>query len=299
MARKPVGKARPRKAETKPNLPHHNLPPHLAPLLLLGRDEDPEYGLDLQEKVPDEFKGELIEQLLAIAADETFYTYSEDEDPNPDPRCFAQVNAVRALCYVAEGNDSIVEPVLALYTSRDYLILEELPVLFASIGEGAFPRLAATVADEDADPCLRDGAAESMAQITELYPDLYEKAVEVIEAALQKSPDTELCAYFASVLLEMGSEQSVPIIQQAFLEDKIDQEILSHDEFNSVLAQIATLPDVDGEEDIDVTIGDVPGDPEEEAVVQAPFVAEEKVGRNDACPCGSGKKYKKCCGVGK
>ena len=26
-------------------------------------------------------------------------------------------------------------------------------------------------------------------------------------------------------------------------------------------------------------------------------VAVEKVGRNDPCPCGSGKKYKKCCGV--
>ncbi len=25
-------------------------------------------------------------------------------------------------------------------------------------------------------------------------------------------------------------------------------------------------------------------------------VNENKVGRNDACPCGSGKKYKKCCG---
>ncbi|MDR0339929.1 MAG: SEC-C domain-containing protein [Desulfovibrio sp.] len=24
-----------------------------------------------------------------------------------------------------------------------------------------------------------------------------------------------------------------------------------------------------------------------------------KVGRNDECPCGSGKKYKKCCGSGK
>jgi preprotein translocase subunit SecA len=23
---------------------------------------------------------------------------------------------------------------------------------------------------------------------------------------------------------------------------------------------------------------------------------EEKVGRNDPCPCGSGQKYKKCCG---
>ncbi len=25
--------------------------------------------------------------------------------------------------------------------------------------------------------------------------------------------------------------------------------------------------------------------------------AEHAVGRNDPCPCGSGKKYKKCCGL--
>ena len=33
---------------------------------------------------------------------------------------------------------------------------------------------------------------------------------------------------------------------------------------------------------------------------KAPIVkkASEKVGRNDPCPCGSGKKYKKCCGSG-
>jgi SWIM/SEC-C metal-binding protein len=27
-------------------------------------------------------------------------------------------------------------------------------------------------------------------------------------------------------------------------------------------------------------------------------VKTEKVSRNDPCPCGSGKKYKKCCGAG-
>ena len=27
-------------------------------------------------------------------------------------------------------------------------------------------------------------------------------------------------------------------------------------------------------------------------------VQSEKVSRNDPCPCGSGKKYKKCCGAG-
>ncbi|MBC8417397.1 MAG: PBPRA1643 family SWIM/SEC-C metal-binding motif protein [Pseudomonadota bacterium] len=26
-----------------------------------------------------------------------------------------------------------------------------------------------------------------------------------------------------------------------------------------------------------------------------PVISEKKVGRNEPCPCGSGKKYKKCC----
>ncbi len=30
--------------------------------------------------------------------------------------------------------------------------------------------------------------------------------------------------------------------------------------------------------------------------VRKPVVREDKIGRNDPCPCGSGKKYKKCCG---
>ena len=29
---------------------------------------------------------------------------------------------------------------------------------------------------------------------------------------------------------------------------------------------------------------------------QKPRKAEKKVGRNEPCPCGSGSKYKKCCG---
>ncbi|MDH7497985.1 MAG: SEC-C metal-binding domain-containing protein, partial [Syntrophomonadaceae bacterium] len=45
--------------------------------------------------------------------------------------------------------------------------------------------------------------------------------------------------------------------------------------------------------------------PQERAVVEnrepaerKPVKAGKRVGRNDACPCGSGKKYKKCCGKG-
>lgn len=36
--------------------------------------------------------------------------------------------------------------------------------------------------------------------------------------------------------------------------------------------------------------------PEAPQPAPQPYVSKEKVGRNDPCPCGSGKKYKKCCG---
>jgi preprotein translocase subunit SecA len=35
---------------------------------------------------------------------------------------------------------------------------------------------------------------------------------------------------------------------------------------------------------------------EGEERVQQPIIAEKRPGRNDDCPCGSGKKYKNCCG---
>lgn len=40
-----------------------------------------------------------------------------------------------------------------------------------------------------------------------------------------------------------------------------------------------------------------PSQPEEEEKAHQPFVRDgQKVGRNQPCPCGSGKKYKQCCG---
>jgi preprotein translocase subunit SecA len=36
----------------------------------------------------------------------------------------------------------------------------------------------------------------------------------------------------------------------------------------------------------------------QEAVKRTPASAEPKIGRNDPCPCGSGKKYKSCHGQG-
>ncbi|MBO8157624.1 MAG: preprotein translocase subunit SecA [Bacillaceae bacterium] len=41
----------------------------------------------------------------------------------------------------------------------------------------------------------------------------------------------------------------------------------------------------------------VAGGGENQAKKRKPFVKQQTVGRNDPCPCGSGKKYKRCCGA--
>nr|WP_314624085.1 PBPRA1643 family SWIM/SEC-C metal-binding motif protein [uncultured Noviherbaspirillum sp.] len=52
-----------------------------------------------------------------------------------------------------------------------------------------------------------------------------------------------------------------------------------------------------------VLVGIEPDKPEDMTDVERALhpvlpVHVEKIGRNEACPCGSGKKYKKCCGAG-
>lgn len=55
--------------------------------------------------------------------------------------------------------------------------------------------------------------------------------------------------------------------------------------------------------DWEVIVGVEPDEPENIADVEmllnhpTPLRNPVKVGRNDPCPCGSGRKYKKCCGA--
>ena len=55
--------------------------------------------------------------------------------------------------------------------------------------------------------------------------------------------------------------------------------------------------------DWEVIVGVEPDEPEDIADVEkflnapTPLRKPVKVGRNDPCPCGSGLKYKKCCGA--
>jgi hypothetical protein len=80
-------------------------------------------------------------------------------------------------------------------------------------------------------------------------------------------------------------------LRRAFEEGLVEPGYISRDEFDLA---IATAPP--GETLRDTRENRPPiGDVAEEIAWWAEFAAP-KVGRNDPCPCGSGKKFKKCCG---
>ena len=39
-----------------------------------------------------------------------------------------------------------------------------------------------------------------------------------------------------------------------------------------------------------------PSEEDDQSMMNSPIHNGQKIGRNDPCPCGSGKKYKNCCG---
>jgi preprotein translocase subunit SecA len=53
--------------------------------------------------------------------------------------------------------------------------------------------------------------------------------------------------------------------------------------------------------EVEVIVGIEPGEPEDITDIERALAAREparaapKIGRNDPCPCGSGKKFKRCC----
>jgi preprotein translocase subunit SecA len=79
------------------------------------------------------------------------------------------------------------------------------------------------------------------------------------------------------------------ILSQAQLKSMLQNANMSHSELNAFLHAQETME----QENLQHPM---PPEAMADAPKQRPITAQPKVGRNDPCPCGSGKKYKKCCG---
>lgn len=296
-----------------PDLPQHRYAAPYAKLFRLGKGDFPEVYESIATELKRGNANTAAQQLLKMVEDETYYDYTDEDDETEtgDPRSWTRLHALCTLQLLGEPARIGIVPLLSLLDDDDDYINEAVAFYYAAMGEPAIEPLAKALMDSDEDTYYRAGAGSALAELGEQQPELRDRIVAVVEQALVlEQEDKATVGLLITNLLDLGARESLAIIQQAFAEQRVDlsivqmPEVEEHFELPVVTPYVdwTKLPEYadDGEEDYEDWSEEAPLpalDEDEPREVQTPFVAEVKVGRNDPCPCGSGKKYKKCCGA--
>jgi len=97
----------------------------------------------------------------------------------------------------------------------------------------------------------------------------------------------------------MAYGQRDPVVEFKFQSFDIFEEMVSNIKTDTVFGMLSLVVKKQEELKREEVAKDATASHGEVSVVKKTVVNKDKVGRNDLCPCGSGKKYKKCCGADK
>ncbi len=279
--------------------------PPVDQLLRLG---EPKYGAFMdygalgltQEHVP---------ELIRMVADHKLHNA-----PGESEWVWAPVHAWRMLGEFRAG--AAVGPLLDLLRRIDDFdddwIGEDVPMVLGQIGRAALEPVTAYLANANHKEWARVAAAHALAEIGRQQPELRDECVTRLSAQLEQFEEqtARLNAFLVSPLLDLEARESLPLMERAFKADCVDESVCgdyedAEIEFglkaarehprrpNSLTELSDRLRALDKENIFERALLDLPPLP---STTQFPLVKPPKTGRNDPCPCGSGRKFKKCCG---
>ena len=251
----------------------------------------------------------------------------DEEWDDDDPRWYRDIHAVLFLCAFRE------EKALPLFADifRDEErknLLEWFDSTLVHYGPLAVDMLIDVVKDRKACSWGRIVAAGRLMDIARLHPDVRDRAVEVLRARLPRVDEegnfvippfadddqVELWTFVALDLAELKDTISQPQVEALYKADLIDEMLMGDvDDYLKILEEdrshrgprpfdlityyhpprVSRPASAARERESDEPVlGRLLEDGGEATYTRT----KRKVGRNDPCPCGSGKKYKKCCG---
>jgi uncharacterized protein len=223
-------------------------------------------------------------------------------------------------------------PLCAIAANRDRIerligdgITEDLSIMFARTYDGDPAPLRTLIENADADEFVRDAAIGALASLTvtgQIDRDETARYLRELHATLQPQGWKYVWVGWQQAIAALALEDLTPLVEDAFSRGLIDDSMMSFKHFLEDLhaAQAASDP-------VDALNPNCKDDgrlddaadhmskwrwfqPENERP-QAPMPMARpafpemgnrpvhnpyrNVGRNEPCPCGSGKKYKKCC----
>lgn len=292
-------------SDRSPEISYH---PPLSRLLSLG---EPDY-LKWDDYTAFDISSKDIPELIRMATDEALH-----EDKSDSDFIWAPIHAWRAL-----GRLQAVEavaPLLSLFQmvddAPDDWIHGDLPKALARIGRAAFEPVVDYLANEEYGEWPRVVAANTLGELGQTHPELREECIGKLAAQLTrfKEQSATLNAFLVSPLWDLNAVEAMPILKLAHDAGCVDESIngdLEDIEIHFGLKKKREFPAkpnaltelqaefaremaaLQHEEDEAFSMANALAS----APASQPYIAPPKVGRNEPCPCGSGKKYKRCCG---
>jgi SEC-C motif/PBS lyase HEAT-like repeat len=233
-------------------------------------------------------------ELLRMACDAAL----NQGDPE-SPAIWAPVHAWRALGQL--GIAEAVQPLLAFLNmigEDEDVATEELPIVFGLIGPTALPAIGAFLAAPSRSNSSIRVAASGLGEIALRHPPWRNECLTHLVRLLDQDapPDDTGKGAVVSTLLDLNAVEAIDAIRLAFRRNTIDISIAGDVEDVEIELGLRRRRSTPAPRYHLLPVGS-PGFPSEG---QARGPAQErphpaKIGRNDPCPCGSGKKYKKCC----
>lgn len=202
-------------------------------------------------------------------------------------------------------------------------IFETLARIVTGVFDGDIDALLALIMDRSIDGFIREALFDAATFLTwegRIGRDRYrEFLVRFHEERPAEDKDQPWAGWLKAIGL-LGLRDLVPLVDAAFREGRVDEEWSSRRQFDEDLAQAERAPD-DIERFTEINLGYIEDvlvsldwarspeddfDEDEKVRHWTDFYTREEpvknpwrhVGRNDPCPCGSGKKFKKCCLAG-
>jgi len=234
---------------------------------------------------------EHIAELIRLACDTVLYGGDSDS-----AEVWAPVHARRVLGQL-RAEESVL-PLLAFLKSAeldDDLTDMELPVVFGLIGATAIPSIAAFIWDQSASPFPAPTAIAGIKEIARRHPACRGECISVLGRLLERPGDTDpaVKGFAVSALIDLEAVEAIDAIRDAFRRESVDISIAGDEEDVEVALRLRERRATPAPHYQAFPTGRFgPLDESQDTAVSPRPV---KVGRNNPCPCGSGKKYKKCC----
>ena len=232
------------------------------------------------------FTHEHIPELIRMVTDRELLWADQDSI-----EVWGPVHAWRTLGQL--GAEEAIEPLIALFSelSEDDWASDEFPEVMALFGAKAIQPLKEYLSDSSNNELARATAANCLEKIGNANSFLKNDCISILTDHLEQSTFDvpTLNGLVIAHLIELEAVDSIGAIRKAFNNDNVDLTVAGDIEDVEILLGLRTEretpppnyfnPEI---EKLSAAFDDFKG-------------KKKKIGRNDPCPCGSGKKYKKCC----